>query len=139
MIPDKVRGTMASIIGASGGRPLIGPAKGRVAPTMFNHLYPLIIQLPLSVNELESLVPLSIFFEGEKAWLGCGDGDAICESTGRDLSDPQRNQKRFRKERRKAFGPARSHGKTTALWFREARRCPHTPAGAVKYGIPLAF
>ena len=49
------------------------------------------------------------------------------------------SQKRFRKERRKACGPALNHGKTTALWFREARRCPRAPPGAPKYLIPLCF
>jgi len=52
---------------------------------------------------------------------------------------PLRNQKGFRNERRKASGPASSHGKTYASWFREAQRCPRAPAEAPKYLIPLCF
>ena len=77
-------------------------------------------------------------FEG-KAWTGHGDGDAICESTGRDLRFHRRNQKGFRKGRRKACGSATSHGMTIALWFREARRRPRVPAGISKNMIPLCF
>jgi hypothetical protein len=58
---------------------------------------------------------LWVFVFGGKAWTGHGDGGAICESTGRDLCFHRRNQKGFRKGRRKAYGPARSRGKTTAL------------------------
>ncbi len=60
--------------------------------------------------------------------MGCGDGAAIRESTGRELRFPRRNQWGFRKERRKALGPAPSPGKTSALWFRESRCRPRTPA-----------
>ncbi|MCX5912563.1 MAG: hypothetical protein NTV04_11590, partial [Deltaproteobacteria bacterium] len=49
----------------------------------------------------------------------------------------RQSQKRFRKERRKACGPALNHGKTTALWFREARRRPRAPPAAPKNLIPL--
>jgi len=52
------------------------------------------------------------------------DGDAICESTGRDFRFPLRNQKVFRKGMRGACAPASAHGKTAALWFRKAWRCP---------------
>jgi len=38
-----------------------------------------------------------------------------------------------------ACGPAFFRGKTTASWFREARRCPRAPAGTSKYPIPLCF
>ncbi|MBP1716191.1 MAG: hypothetical protein H6Q42_4394 [Deltaproteobacteria bacterium] len=38
---------------------------------------------------------------------------------------------------RKPCGLALSHGKITALWFREVRGCPRALAGAAKQGIPL--
>jgi len=76
---------------------------------------------------------------GKNASIGRGDGDAIRGSTGREFPFHRQSQKRFRKERRKACGPALNHEKTTALWFREARRCPRAPPGAPKYLIPLVF
>ena len=59
-----------------------------------------------------------------RAWIGRGGGGAIRGSTGRELRFHRQNQKDLRKERRKACGPAPAPGKTSALWFREARRCP---------------
>ena len=82
---------------------------------------------------------LLIILLGMRVWMGCGGGAAIRESTGRELRFPRRNQSSFRKERRKALGPAPSHGKTSALWFREARGCPRTPAPCSKHLIPLCF
>jgi hypothetical protein len=38
-----------------------------------------------------------------------------------------------------SLSSALNHEKTTALWFREARRCPRAPPGAPKYLIPLVF
>ncbi|MBP1717053.1 MAG: hypothetical protein H6Q43_491 [Deltaproteobacteria bacterium] len=61
---------------------------------------------------------LSICVFWVRAGTGRGDSDAIGESTGRDLRFHLRNQKGFRKGRRKACGPARYHGKTSASWFR---------------------
>jgi len=86
-------------------------------------------------------LPASLLILGfdRRAWTGHGDGDAIRESTGRDLPFLRRNQKGFRKGRRKAPGPASSHGKTSASWFREARRCPRAPADAPKDPILLFF
>jgi hypothetical protein len=37
------------------------------------------------------------------------------------------------------LGPAFFHGKTTASWFRKARRCPRAPAGTSKDPIPLCL
>jgi hypothetical protein len=74
-----------------------------------------------------------------KTWIGRGGGAAICESTGRAFCFHLRNQKGFRNERRKACGPALFHGRICALGFREARRCPRTPAGDPEYLIPLCF
>ena len=74
-----------------------------------------------------------------KAWTGRGDGGAIRESTGREPIVHRRNQKRFRKERRKACGPALSSGKTDASWFREARRRLRALVGIWKYSLPLYF
>ena len=76
---------------------------------------------------------------GKNASIGRGDDGALRGSTGREFRFHRRSQKRFRKERRKAWGPALNHEKTTALWFREARRCPRAPPGAPKYLIPLVF
>ncbi len=91
-------------------------------------------------GERKSLpAPLLISVLEAKAWTGPGDGDAIRESTGRDLSFHLRNQNGFRKGRRKVCGPAYSHGKITALWFREAWHCPRAPAGTAKYRFPLCF
>ena len=73
---------------------------------------------------------------GKNVSIGRGDGGAIRGSTGREFRFQRQSQKRFRKERRKACGPALNHGKTTALWFREARRCPRATPGAPKYLIP---
>jgi len=74
---------------------------------------------------------------GKNASIGRGDGGAIRGSTGREFRFQRQSQKRFRKERRKACGPALNHGKTTALWFREARRRPRAPAGTLISLIPL--
>ena len=74
---------------------------------------------------------------GKNAWIGRGDDGALRGSTGREFPFHRQSQKRFPKERRKACGPALNHGKTTALWFREARHCPRAPPGAPKYLIPL--
>ena len=49
---------------------------------------------------------LLIFAFGIKAWFGRGGGDAIRESTGRVIHFHRPNQKGFRKEGRKACGPA---------------------------------
>ena len=76
---------------------------------------------------------------GKNASIGRGDGGALRGSTGREFRFQRQSQKRFRKERRKVCGPALNHGKTTALWFREARRHPRAPPGAPKYLIPLVF
>jgi len=76
---------------------------------------------------------------GKNASIGRGDGGALRGSTGREFRFDRQSQKRFRKERRKACGPALNHGKTTALWFREARRCPRAPPTAPKYLIFLGF
>jgi hypothetical protein len=83
--------------------------------------------------------PLLIFVFGMRAWIGRGGAAAIRESAGRAFCFHPRNQKRFRNERRPACGPASSHGKTCALWFREVRCCPRAPAGALKYMIPFIF
>jgi hypothetical protein len=81
---------------------------------------------------------LNHYFE-KNASIGRGDGGALRGSTGREFCFHRQSQKRFRKERRKACGPALNHGRTTALWFREARRHPRAPPGAPKYLIPLVF
>ena len=71
--------------------------------------------------------------------MGRGDGGANLKSSGREFCFHRQSQKRFRKERRQACGPALNHEKTTASWFREARRYPRAPPGAPKYLIPLVF
>jgi len=71
--------------------------------------------------------------------MGRGGGGAIRESTGRELRFHLRNQKGFREERRKAYGSAPIHGKTSALWFREARRCPRAFPGDPKVLILLCL
>jgi hypothetical protein len=76
---------------------------------------------------------------GKNASIGRGDSGAIRGSTGREFRFQRQSQKRFRKERRRACGPALNQGKTTALWFRDSRRCPRAPPGAPKYLIPLVF
>src|SRR5512136_2592086 len=50
------------------------------------------------------LPPLLALVIGAKAWAGRGGGAAIRESTGRDFDFAQRNQRFFRKGRRKASG-----------------------------------
>ncbi|MCX5913860.1 MAG: hypothetical protein NTV04_18235, partial [Deltaproteobacteria bacterium] len=91
-------------------------------------------------GSLESLAPFTLnHCFGKNASIGRGDGGAIRGSTGREFPFHRQSQKRYPKERRKACGPALNHGKTTALWFREARRCPRAPPGAPKYLIPLVF
>ena len=79
------------------------------------------------------------FFGKVRAWMGHGGGAALRESTGRELRFHRRSQRSFRKERRKALGPVRSHGKTSALWFRDARSCPLAPVPCLKHRIPLGF
>ena len=91
---------------------------------------------PLMRGQAFASLPIKVLWI--KTRTGRGDGDAIRKSTGRDRSLPRRNQEGFHKERRKACGPARSHGKTTALRLCEARRRPRTPAGAPKDGILLS-
>jgi len=81
---------------------------------------------------------LVLVFDG-KAWNGHGDGNALCESTRQDLRFHRRDQKDFRKGRRKAYGPASSPGMTTASWFRKSWRCPRAPVGTSKDSIPLGF
>jgi len=47
--------------------------------------------------------------------------------------------KGFPQREAEGLWPRPSNGKTSALWFREARRCPRAPAGAPKYRIFLSF
>jgi len=94
-------------------------------------------ELSISKSDLPPFT-LNHYF-GKNASIGRGDGGAIRGSTGREFRFQRKSQKRFRKERGKACGPALNHEKTTALWFREARRCPRAPPGAPKYLAPLVF
>jgi hypothetical protein len=85
------------------------------------------------------LPSLLIFaFEG-KTWTGHGDGDANCESTGRDFNFHRLNQRGSAKRGGRPAASASFHGKTVALSFRKARRWPPAPAGTSKYPVPLCF
>jgi hypothetical protein len=64
------------------------------------------------------------FFVGER--LDWAPGPSFLSAKPKEI--PQREAE--------ACGPAFSHGKITASWFREARRCPRAPAAASKYPTP---
>ena len=79
---------------------------------------------------------LTFVFEA-KAWTGRGGRGAICESTGRDLGLHQRNQKSFRKERRKACGLRLVLWKDHRLVVSRSATLPPRPGGGLKLLEPL--
>jgi len=86
-------------------------------------------------------LPPSLFavvFEA-KAWTGRGGGGAIRESTGRNPGLPQRNQKGFRKERRKACGPRLILWKNPCLVVSRSATLPPRPGGVWKYSSSLYY
>jgi len=66
--------------------------------------------------------PLLAFVFGMRTWFGRGGGGALRGSTGREPRFNLQNQRVSEKRGRGPAAPARE--KTSALWFREARRCP---------------
>jgi hypothetical protein len=88
---------------------------------------------------LRGLPPLLAFVFEVKAWTGRGDGGAIRESTGRDLGLHQRNQKDFRKERRKAYGLRLILWENRCLVVSRSATLPPRPGGAWKQSDSLCF
>jgi hypothetical protein len=82
---------------------------------------------------------LLTFVFAAKAWTGRGGSGAICESTGRDLGLHQRNQKSFRKERRKACGLRLALWKDQYLVVSRSATLPPRPGGGLKLLEPLIF
>ena len=107
-------------------RGVLGGREMRTAPANRSR------QLPLELDgSISSPSTLNHYF-GRSTWIGRGD---VTEAR-REFPFHRQSQKRFR-QRRKACGPALNHEKTTALWFREARRCPRPSHSELS--DPLSF